>query len=61
DWDERYSVERCEFPHLHAVHLVIKGILQDGVSSSSVLDGFGKSISEFLRARVVELPGDLVE
>ncbi|KAF4982860.1 hypothetical protein FZEAL_1610 [Fusarium zealandicum] len=60
DWDERYSVERCEFPHLEAVHFVIKGILQDGVSSSSVLDGFGKSISEFLRARVVDLPVDLV-
>ncbi|KAM5351019.1 hypothetical protein ACJ41O_003742 [Fusarium nematophilum] len=61
DWDDRYSVERCEFPHLHAVHFVIRGILQDGVSSSSVLDGFGKSIGEFLRARVVDLPGRLVE
>ncbi|KAK7408816.1 hypothetical protein QQX98_009002 [Neonectria punicea] len=61
DWDARYSVERCEFPNLNAVHFVIKGILQDGVSSSSVLDGFGKSISEFLRVRVVELPVDLVE
>lgn len=61
DWDARYSVERCEFPHLNAVHFVIKGILQDGVSSSSVLDGFGKSISEFLRARVDDLPHELVQ
>lgn len=61
DWDPKYTVERCEFPNLHAVHFVIKGILQDGVSSSSVLDGFGKSVGEFLRARVVELPGELVE
>lgn len=61
DWDDAYTVERCEFPNLHAVHFVIKGILQDGVSSSCVLDGFGKSISEFLRARVVELPGEWVE
>ncbi|KAK7427221.1 hypothetical protein QQZ08_006334 [Neonectria magnoliae] len=61
DWEARYSVERCEFPNLNAVHFVIKGILQDGVSSSSVLDGFGKSISEFLRVRVVELPVELVE
>jgi hypothetical protein len=60
DWDPSYSVERCEFPNLHAVNFVIKGILQDGVSSSSVLDGFGKSIGEFLRARLVELPTDLV-
>lgn len=61
DWDPKYSVERCDFPNLNAVHFVIRGILQDGVSSSSVLDGFGKSIGEFLRARVVDLPVELVE
>ena len=61
DWDPKYTVERCDFPNLNAVHFVIKGILQDGVSSSSVLDGFGKSIGEFLRARVVDLPVELVE
>lgn len=61
DWDDRYSVERCEFPELWAVHFVVKGILQEGVSSSSVLDGFGKSFGEFLRARHVELPRNLVE
>ncbi|CAG9962905.1 unnamed protein product [Clonostachys byssicola] len=29
DWDDRYTVERCEFPHLRAIHFVIKGILQE--------------------------------
>ncbi|KAJ0331631.1 hypothetical protein COL5a_002296 [Colletotrichum fioriniae] len=61
DWQARYVVERCEFPGLWAVHFVIKGILQEGVSSSSVLDGFAKSLGEFLRARVVGLPVDLVK
>ncbi|KAI1415020.1 hypothetical protein F5Y13DRAFT_197025 [Hypoxylon sp. FL1857] len=61
DWDSKYSVERCEFPNLWAIHFVIKGILQEGVSSSSVLDGFAKGLGEFLRARHVELPSDLVE
>ncbi|KAF7534536.1 hypothetical protein G7054_g6102 [Neopestalotiopsis clavispora] len=61
DWDDKYAVERCEFRHLHAVHFVVKGILQDGVSSSSILDGFGKSFGEFLRARHVALPNQLVE
>ncbi|KAF9874248.1 hypothetical protein CkaCkLH20_08231 [Colletotrichum karsti] len=60
DWHDRYVVERCEFPGLWAVHFVVKGILQDGVSSSSVLDGFAKSFGEFLRARIVDLPLDLV-
>lgn len=60
DWDSKCAVERCEFPHLWAVHFVVKGILQEGVSSSSILDGFAKSFAEFLRARHVELPVDLV-
>jgi hypothetical protein len=61
DWDNAYSVERCEFQHLWAVHFVVKGILQDGVSSSSVLDGFAKSFGEFLRSRHVDIPRDLLE
>ncbi|KAM0327094.1 hypothetical protein ACHAQA_006221 [Verticillium albo-atrum] len=61
DWDEKFCIERCEFSNLWAVHFVIKGILQEGVSSSNVLDGFAKSMGEFLRARVVEIPAELVE
>ncbi|KAH8650079.1 hypothetical protein BX600DRAFT_517297 [Xylariales sp. PMI_506] len=60
DWRDEYTVERCEFVHLRAVHFVIRGILQEGVSSSSILDGFAKSFGEFLRARHVEVPHDLV-
>ncbi|KAF2501253.1 DUF1446-domain-containing protein [Lophium mytilinum] len=61
DWSEKYSVERCEFEHLMAVHFVVRGILQDGVSSSSILDGFGKSFGEFIRARYVDIPKGLLE
>ncbi|CAK7207436.1 hypothetical protein SEUCBS139899_010246 [Sporothrix eucalyptigena] len=61
DWREGYKVERCEFPHLRAVHFVVRGILQDGVSSSSIVDGFGKSVGEFMRSRHVDLPMVLVE
>jgi hypothetical protein len=61
DWHETYSVDRCEFVGLMAVHFVVKGILQDGVSSSSVLDSFAKSFGEFLRARHVDLPKVLLE
>ncbi|TDZ14632.1 hypothetical protein Cob_v012535 [Colletotrichum orbiculare MAFF 240422] len=59
DWRDSFALERCEFPKLWAVHFVVKGILQDGVSSSSVLDGFAKSVGEFLRARIVDLPEEL--
>lgn len=44
-----------------AVHFVICGILQDGVSSSSILDGFGNSVGEFIRARHVDLPKGLLQ
>lgn len=60
EWNDKFSVERCEFSNLWAVHFVVKGFLQDGVSSSSILDGFAKSFGEFLRARHVDLPKELV-
>jgi hypothetical protein len=51
-----FVVERFELPHLFAVHFVTYGILQNGVSSSSMIDGLAKSFGEFLRARVVDIP-----
>jgi hypothetical protein len=54
-------VERFEVEHLHAVQFVVYGILQEGVSSSSIIDGFGKSFGEFIRARVVDLLVALLE
>ncbi len=60
DYAAAYAVERCEFPNLRAVHFVVRGMLQEGVSSSSIIDGFGKSVGEFLRARAVDLPAALV-
>jgi hypothetical protein len=61
DWKPAYRVERFEFPNLLAVHFVTYGILQEGVSSSSILDGFAKSFGEFIRARVVDVPQKLLD
>jgi hypothetical protein len=60
DWKPWYRVERFEFPHLWAVHFVVYGILQEGIASSSILDGFAKSFGEFLRARFVDIPMELL-
>lgn len=60
DWDESFLVERVEFPHIHAVHFVIYGILGRGVSSSSRLDGFGKGFADYLRDKLVEVPVDIL-
>jgi hypothetical protein len=62
DWrDGEYFVERVEFEGIQAVHFVIYGGLNTGVSSSSRLDGLGKGFVDFLRARVVDVPISLLE
>ncbi|KAH7143489.1 hypothetical protein EDB81DRAFT_795779 [Dactylonectria macrodidyma] len=61
DYRPEYRIERCEMPNLQAVHFVTYGILQNGVSSSSVLDGLAKSFGEFLRAREVDVPIKFLE
>ncbi|KAB8258588.1 hypothetical protein BDV32DRAFT_139489 [Aspergillus pseudonomiae] len=56
DWDDSFSIERVEFPQIHAVHFVIYGILGRGVSSSSRLDGYGKGFADYIRDKVVSVP-----
>ncbi|KAE8317072.1 hypothetical protein BDV41DRAFT_573176 [Aspergillus transmontanensis] len=56
DYRPEYRMERFELPHLHAVHFVTYGVLQEGVSSSSIIDGFSKSFGEFVRVRQVDIP-----
>ncbi|KIH90815.1 hypothetical protein SPBR_01024 [Sporothrix brasiliensis 5110] len=46
DWRPEYAIERCEFPELRAVHILVRGLLRDGLSSSCIVDGFGKSVGE---------------
>ncbi|KAJ6024472.1 hypothetical protein N7540_005269 [Penicillium herquei] len=60
DWRDTYYIERVEFPHIHAVHIVVYGILGRGVSSSSRLDGFGKGFADYLRDKTVEFPTSLL-
>ncbi len=60
DWRSAFFIERVEFPHIHAVHFVIYGILGRGVSSSSRLDGFGKGFADYIRDKVIEFPTSLM-
>lgn len=53
---EDFSIERVEFPKMHAVHFVVYGILGRGVSSSKRLDGFGKGFVDFFRDKLVDVP-----
>lgn len=50
------KLERVEFPGLLAVHFLCKGLLGEGVSNTDRLDGLAKSMIEFVRSRIVDIP-----
>jgi Acyclic terpene utilisation family protein AtuA len=53
-------VRRYELPHLRALNFVIVGLLGEGVAASTRQDGQAKSLGEWLRARIVDLPRELL-
>jgi hypothetical protein len=53
-------VERYELPNLRAVNFVIAGLLGEGVAASTRLDPQAKSLGEWLRARIVDVPLELL-
>lgn len=55
------DVDRFELPNLLALNFVIKGLLGEGVSSSLRTDPQAKSLGEFLRARWVDIPKELMD
>jgi hypothetical protein len=54
------DVERHRFANLRALNFVIRGLLQEGVAASTRQDGQAKSLGEWLRARVVDVPAALL-
>lgn len=54
------AIVRHEFPNLRAVHFVLPGLLGRGGSSNLRLDSIGKAVSEHLRARIVDIPSELL-
>ena len=53
-------MDRYPLPNLLAVNFVVRGLLGEGVSSSTRPDPQAKSLGEFLRSRVVEVPASLL-
>jgi hypothetical protein len=53
------AVDRHRLPNLRALNFVIHGLLQEGVAASTRQDGQAKSLGEWLRARVVDVPAGL--
>jgi hypothetical protein len=53
-------VDRYRLPALRSLNFVIHGLLEEGVAASTRQDGQAKSLGEWLRARVVDLPEALL-
>jgi hypothetical protein len=49
-------VERFVFANLRALNFVVTGLLEEGVAASTRIDAQAKSLGEWLRARVVDVP-----
>lgn len=54
------EVERHVFPNLSALNFVVKGLLGEGVAASTRMDPQAKSLGEYLRARLVDVPVALI-
>jgi len=56
----RLEVDRYELANLRALNFVVHGLLGEGVASSTRPDPQAKSLGEYLRSRVVDVPETLL-
>ena len=51
-----FEIERYELPNLLALNFYIKGLLGDGVAASLRSDPQAKTLGEYLRAKMIDVP-----
>ena len=56
----KYEVERFELPNINSLNFYIHDILQDGVSSNNRKDSQAKSLGEYLRAKKILVPNEIL-
>jgi hypothetical protein len=54
------QVDRHRLPAIRSLNFVLHGFLEEGVAASTRQDAQAKSLGEWLRARVVEIPVSLL-
>ncbi|MDA8149336.1 MAG: DUF1446 domain-containing protein [Actinomycetota bacterium] len=54
-------IDRYRLPALRSLNFVLHGLLQEGVAASTRQDGQAKSLGEWLRARIVDMPATLLD
>ena len=58
---ETFKIDRYELPNIFSLNFYVHGILQEGVSSSTRMDGQAKSLGEYLRAKKINFPAQLLK
>ena len=57
----QFPIDRHEFANIKSLNFYVHGILQDGVSSSTRMDAQAKSLGEYLRAKLIQAPIEIIE
>ena len=57
---ESYRIDRYELHNLYALNFYVRGILGDGVAASVRLDPQAKTLGEYLRAKMIDIPVTLI-
>jgi hypothetical protein len=58
---KNYKIDRYELANIHSLNFYVHDILQDGVSSNNKLDSQAKSLGEYLRAKMIEVPSSILK
>ncbi|MEZ4332744.1 MAG: acyclic terpene utilization AtuA family protein [Myxococcota bacterium] len=58
---DAFPIDRHRFPALRSLNFVVHGLLEEGVAAATRQDGQAKSLGEWLRARIVEIPEALLD
>ncbi len=56
-----FKIERFDLPNIRSVNFMIYGILGGGVAANDRIDGQAKTMGEYLRSRVIQIPKSLVQ
>lgn len=56
-----FEIQRYDMANIKSLNFYIKGILGDGVAASTRVDGQAKSLGEYLRAKIVDVPEQIAK
>ena len=55
-----FKIERFELANINSLNFYIHGILEDGVSSNTRKDSQAKSLGDYLRAKIITVPKEIL-